>query len=251
MNLYDLPKYYDLSYSWNMRDELLFLKQVFKKYLNKQSLHLMEPACGTGRLLVPFIRCGFQCTGFDINRNALEYLESKLEKNGLSANIQEADMSSFDFGRNRFDGAYCTVDSFRHLLTDDDAIEHLRKVSRSLKPKGIYVLGLHLLPVNGVSKTDHRWQGKRGRLLVKSSIRVMDINRKKRHEILQYQLRVNGQIFQSTYPLRTYTLPQFKRLLKEANCFAIKSIYDLEYDLDKPITPDKNTEDIVVLLEKT
>ena len=59
MNLYDLPKYYDLSYSWNMQRELAYLKQVFRHYTNSLHPRLLEPACGTGRLLTPLVKAGF------------------------------------------------------------------------------------------------------------------------------------------------------------------------------------------------
>ena len=75
MDLYNLPKYYDLSYSWNMRDELAFLKQVFRNCTKSIHTHLLEPACGTGRLLVPLARAGFDCTGFDNNPHTLDYLK--------------------------------------------------------------------------------------------------------------------------------------------------------------------------------
>lgn len=75
MNLYDFPKLYDLSYSYNMRDELAFLKQVFSEHSKSKQPRLLEPACGTGRLLVPLIKNGFNCTGFDLNLNALDYLK--------------------------------------------------------------------------------------------------------------------------------------------------------------------------------
>ena len=47
-----------------MSDELAFLKEVFKKYSNSPQPKLLEPACGTGRLMIPLIREGFDCSGF-------------------------------------------------------------------------------------------------------------------------------------------------------------------------------------------
>ena len=82
MNLYNLPKYYDLSYSWNMRDEFTFLKQVFHNYTGSMRPRLLEPACGTGRLLLPLARSGFDCTGFDCNPNMLGYLKKNCTETG-------------------------------------------------------------------------------------------------------------------------------------------------------------------------
>ena len=76
-NWYDLPTYYDVSFSYDMKDELSFISNVFRKYLILNSPKLLEPACGTGRLIVPLVKKGFNCSGFDLNENALLYLKEK------------------------------------------------------------------------------------------------------------------------------------------------------------------------------
>ena len=82
LNWYDLPTYYDVSFSHEMNDELIFLKKIFKKYSNSSKPKLLEPACGTGRLIIPLIQEGYDCSGFDLNRNALLYLESHRDSQG-------------------------------------------------------------------------------------------------------------------------------------------------------------------------
>jgi hypothetical protein len=71
-------------------------------------------------------------------------------------------MSKFRINSKKFDGAFCTVDTFRHLLMDDDAISHLQNVARHLRKNSVYVLGLHLLPRQGIRQKFHNWQGTRG-----------------------------------------------------------------------------------------
>lgn len=78
MNYYHDPKYYDLSYSHDMQDELAFLKRIFSETAGRRRPRLLEPACGTGRLLVPLVRAGFNCTGFDIEPRAIDYLKKNL-----------------------------------------------------------------------------------------------------------------------------------------------------------------------------
>ncbi len=72
---YDLPKYYDISFSHDMGAELDFLKKIFRKYCPSKTVQVLEPACGTGRLILPLMKAGFDCTGFDQNEHALEYLK--------------------------------------------------------------------------------------------------------------------------------------------------------------------------------
>lgn len=75
LNWYNLPTYYDISFSHEMSEELAFLKVVFARYCKVPRPRLLEPACGTGRLITPLIRSGFNCTGFDLNEYALAYLK--------------------------------------------------------------------------------------------------------------------------------------------------------------------------------
>ena len=86
-------------------------------------------------------------TGFDLSQPALSYLRRRLARRLLHAKTFEADMSDFRLDR-PVDAAYCTVNTFRHLLTEQTARDHLQCVAASLRPGGIYILGLHLLPLD-------------------------------------------------------------------------------------------------------
>ncbi|MCG8379024.1 MAG: methyltransferase domain-containing protein, partial [Proteobacteria bacterium] len=211
-NWYNLPTYYDVSFSYEMQDELTFLKRIFNRIFNKNNIRLLEPACGTGRLLVPLVRHGYQCTGFDLNRNALLYLKNKLKRLDLNANIFEADMVDFNIKSPGYDGAYCTVDTFRHLLTENEAVQHLRNVAKSLNKNGVYIVGLHLLPKQGITSKVSRWTARRGRLTVNTSMALIDQSNKRRTETLKVILKTRSKYqdkqFESIYKLRTYTIKQ-------------------------------------------
>ena len=157
--------------------------------------------------------------------------------------------------RHKYDGAYCTVDTFRHLLTGNEARAHLDQMAEILKKGAIYVLGLHLLPASGITSSVVRWKNARGRLNVHTTMTVLDIDRKRRKETLSVSLRVHSgnskHKIRSVYKLRTYTLRQLRSLIRRTGRFDILSTYDNLYDLNRPITPDNSTEDIILLLRKT
>ena len=46
---------------------------------------------------------------------------------GLDADLVLGDMTRFDLNH-KFDGAFCTFNTFRHLLTEQDAVDHLRHI---------------------------------------------------------------------------------------------------------------------------
>lgn len=164
-------------------------------------------------------------------------------------------MADFAIHPAAFNGAFCTVDTFRHLLNENAAINHLRCVARHLKKQGVYVLGLHLLPDGGADNQFARWQHVRGRLSVTTTMRVLNIDRRRREETIQMSLKIKtprrNADYQSVYKLRTYTLRQFHQLLTRAGVFRIRACYDQDYDLTQAQTPDADSEDIVFLLEKT
>jgi len=122
----------------------------------------LDPACGSGRLITEFAARGYQATGFDLSRPALSYLRRRLAWRRLPAETFEAEMSDFRLGQ-PVDVAYCTVSTFRHLLTEQVARSHLECIVDSLRPGGIYVLGLHLLPLNVNKDGTKRWTERRGK----------------------------------------------------------------------------------------
>jgi len=254
MNWYNLPTYYDVSFSHEMREEFVFLKRLFNKYCKAATPRLLEPACGTGRLIIPLAKSGFHCTGFDLNEYALQYLLEKLERNRLNANIFMDDMASFKNQGKKYDAAYCTVDTFRHLTSSKLATQHLVRVANSLKKNGLYVLGLHLIPEHGVITKTTNWTAKRGRLTVKTSMKFLKLDKINRTETLKVTLKSKtdkqSQQYESIYKLRTYTLKQFNSLLIKTNVFEIMETYDHYYDLSKPIRLDNRSDYAVFVLRK-
>jgi len=254
MNYYHHPKYYDLSYSHDMKEELEFLKQTFSRTDGARQPRLLEPACGTGRLLVPLARAGFRCTGFDSNSVAIDYLIEKLKRNALQARCFTGDMRTVTVRKAGFDGAYCTVDTFRHLPSDQAAIIHLQGVNRALTRDGVYILGLHVVPKCGIRKTSYRWQGTRGRLRVHTTISILDVDNSRREETLAYILKVRKpsmtHTYRSVYKLRTYTLDQLKRIVTAAGGFEIMSVYDVDKAYTGPVVPGPNSENLIFILRK-
>lgn len=254
-NWYNLPLYYDVSFSHEMSEELAFLKAAFNYYCKSSSPKILEPACGTGRLIIPLAKAGFVCTGFDLNEYALDYLDKKLNRQKLKAHIFHADMTNFRVKEKYYDGAFCTVDTFRHLLTEEQAEQHLKNVARAMKKNGIYVLGLHLIPEKGrVRNSVIRWTNRRGGLTVKTSMTMIGTNKQKRTETLKVVLKPETKTrrdkYNSIYQLRTYTLKQLMKLLEKTSVFSIENVYDEYYDLGRPISLNARSEYAVLVLRK-
>jgi len=252
-NLYDYPKYYDLVYGSDWKAEFDFLLACFEKHARGQVKRLFEPACGTGRLMAKLAAAGFEVSGVDLNPSAVDYCNDRLLRSGHAASAVVGDMTEFITPK-PVDAAFNTINSFRHLATESQARKHLRCVAQSLRPGGIYVLGLHLTPTVVEPMQEESWSARRGNLAVLSRLWVIQNDQRRRQESVgmsfdvytpSKQFRITDQI-----DFRTYTAKQMESLLGKVNEFEITSVYDFGYDIDQPLDIGPDSEDVVYVLKK-
>jgi SAM-dependent methyltransferase len=252
-NWYDYPQYYDLAFRSETRQECDFIEAACRKYCPFPARRLFEPACGAGRLITELAARGYDMTGLDLNRAALAYLRRRLARRGLRAEVFPADMADFRLAR-PVDAAFCTFDSFRHLLSEPAAHGHLEHVAASLRPGGIYILGIHLLPPDAAEECIERWTERCGRTRVTVTLRVLATDRRRRVERLRVSMLARSGIremrLRDEFSLRMYTAAQFRKLLSGVPCLELCDVYDFWYEIDQPLKLDNQMSDTVFILRK-
>ncbi len=237
-NCYDYPQYYDIALQDYTQLEADFIEAACRKYCPFVARRLLEPACGTGRLITALATRGYQVVGFDLNRPALSYLRRRLARRRLHAETFEAEMSDFCLDR-PVDAAYCTVNTFRHLLTEQAARRHLECIAGSLRPGGIYILGLHLLPLGIDNEDNECWTQRRGNIKVTVTLRSLRTDLRHRVEKLEVHMLVHRRWkelhLRYEFQFRTYTERQFRRLLGSVPSLELRDIYDFRYDIKQPL----------------
>lgn len=250
---YNYPDYYDIAFRSDTQREADFIEAACRKYCPFPARRLLEPACGTGRLVRELAARGFRLTGFDLNTSVLDYLRRRLARRKLSARVFQGDMTDFRLAR-PVDAAYCPVNTFRHLLTEDAARRHLECVAESLRPGGIYILGLHLLPPDAAEEDGERWTERQGKTQVTVTLRVVETERRRRVEKIRLSLLVRrGEKefrLRHEFSFRLYTVGQFRRLLASVPAFELCDVYDFWYDIDEPQKLDETMADTVFVLRK-
>jgi SAM-dependent methyltransferase len=210
-NWYDYPQYYDIGFQGCTDLEANFIEAACRKYCRFEARRFLEPACGSGRLITEFAARGYQVTGFDLSQRALTYLRQRLARRRLDAQAFEAEMSFFRVGRS-VDAAYCMLNTFRHLLSEQAARAHLECIASSLRAGGIYVVGMK---------------------------RVLGIDYRRRIEHVSACLTASRGSkefrLRHEYQLRTYTRRQFRRLLASVRSLELCDTYDFPYDIDRPV----------------
>ena len=232
-NWYDYPQYYDIAFQTHTSAEADFIEAACRRYCPFDARRLLEPACGTGRLITELAARGYQVTGFDISQPALRYFEDGL--NGVASTPIPSKLRCPIFvSVDSADAAYCMVNTFRHLLTEQAARSHLECIASSLRPGGIYVLGMNLLPSSAA-----RWAERRGKTKVTITESVLCTHLRRRTEDVQVCLtarRGSKEVrLRHQYQLRTYTRRQFRRLLASVRSFELCDTYDFPYDIDRPV----------------
>lgn len=252
-SIYDYPKYYDLLFGSDCKAEQDFLTASFEKHAGRKVERLFEPACGTGRLLIRMAKAGYAVAGNDLNPKAVKFCNDRLMRHGFPASVTIDDMSDFKL-KKKFDAAFNTINSFRHLGTEAAALAHLQCMAGSMNKGGLYILGIHLEPTVGEPMEEESWSARRGNLVVNSYMWSKGIDRKNRME----HLGMHIDVFTPTKRLRivdhmdyrTYKKAQFQSLMKKIPELEIAATYDFSYDIDKPIAIKPDTEDVVFVIRK-
>jgi SAM-dependent methyltransferase len=97
----DDAELYDIAFDWGISDEVDWLLER----LVPDCRTVLEPDCGSGRMLEALAERGREVTGIDLSDQMLELARRRLSGRGT---VVLADMTDFDL-RDVFDGAVCPI----------------------------------------------------------------------------------------------------------------------------------------------
>lgn len=255
LDWYDAPLYYDIIFDVDTTREADFLEGLHKRYVKSRGKRVLEPACGSGRLILEMARRGWQCTGLDLSQPMLDFAKKRFKQTNLKARFLHADMADFCIStRNRADLAFNLVSTFKYLLTEKAAHAHLQCVATALKPGGIYALGFHLSP-DAIGKLEcEKWQAKRKGVQVNCVIESWPPDFKKRREKVRSRLTIiekkTKRFLETNWEFRTYNLKQVMSLLKSTPQLEHIATYDFHYDLSEQLPLDERMMDTILILRR-
>lgn len=251
LDWYENALYYDIIFDADTAAEADFLEAAMARHARTRAKTVLEPACGSGRLLVALAERGYTVSGFDASPGMLDFARQRLAERGLAGRVFEARMESFT-SRGGFGMAHCLVSTFKYLLEEEHAQAHLERVHDALAPGGIYVLGLHLTDYADRGGDTERWIGKRDGVHVTCDIDGWPPNRKTRTERVRSRLRVREgrttRRFETEWTFRTYGPRQLRSLLAKVPGFEHVETYD--FGFDDPVKFGGESLDTVLILRK-
>ena len=123
---------YEILHKTPPEDELQFYLSYAKK-----NMKILEPLCGSGRFLIPFLERGFDISGMDLSEEML----AKLKQKAPDAKVIQKDIIE-----------YSTEEKFNYIFVPSGSVslftdinlckKFLRKIKDLLTPKGNFVFAV-------------------------------------------------------------------------------------------------------------
>jgi SAM-dependent methyltransferase len=235
---YDIfARFYDLCFG-DMDEDLLMIQQLAERCGSP----ILELACGTGRVLVPLARQGYQVTGVDVSPGMLKVARRKVAAENLADRVTllEGDIRELDLDA-RFNFAFIAVNSFMHLLSTHDQLAALSRIRHHLNPGGLFLLDLfnpdlaRLLDMKGQMTLDESiTDPDTGHQLMRFHADKADLGQQQIHvAFIVDEMDEEGQVRRVVFPFEIRYLFRYELelLLRQAG-FELEALYG-SYDLDE------------------
>lgn len=112
----------------------------FKKAIVQFGQHVLDVACGTGRVLLPLLQAGIDVDGCDISGDMLDHCRRKAAKAGYSPNLYQQPMHAFEIPR-RYKTIYI-CDSFGLAGSRENDLATLQRCYEHLEDGGVLLLNI-------------------------------------------------------------------------------------------------------------
>lgn len=208
---------------------------------------ILDPMCGTGRVIVALAEAGHQCIGIDVSPAMIEIVDRKIERRELGTRLraQQGDIRSFQIAE-RCGMIVVPMNSFMHLETVADQLAALRTLRDHLRLDGRLVLDLFnpdprdLAADQGVLIHERTFSTADGAPVQKFVLRRTDFAEQTQAvEFVYDELRDDGSVRRRSLPFVMRWLYRFEieHLLARAG-FALDGLYG-DYDLE-PFSGDSS-----------
>lgn len=126
--------FYD-TFMGSYKKQRYIVKKLIKEY-HPKGKKLLEIACGTGNMLLPFTKT-HTITGLDISKDMIHIAKEKLPQ----ADLRVGDMSNFNLHK-KFDIILCFYDAINHLLSFSKWEKMFSHVHKHLEKNGVFIFDL-------------------------------------------------------------------------------------------------------------
>lgn len=234
--LYDeQAEIYDLAFDWDVSEDAAWMQSS----LGAGCESVLEPGCGSGRIVEALARCGLAAVGIDRSPQMVELARKRLYDLD-NASVVLADITDFGLGR-RFDGAVCPINTLLHLSTHDLA-RHLDVMAAHLRSGARYLVQLAVNdPADpAAAMKTSRWEIARGdvALRVTWAMTKLDLDRAELWEDSRIEVLSGpqaGDVLEETHRMTAWTVESWTAAVDDS-LFDYTAVFDGNQD-DRPRVP--------------
>jgi len=200
----------------------------FHHYIAQAHGPILEPMCGTGRYLIPYIKEGFAIDGFDASPFMLNALYKKCAKENLNPHVWEQFLEEVTTSQ-QYNLIFIPDSSFSLFLNIDHIKICLRKIYSLLEKGGTFVFDVETM--YAVPDKINVWQGKAYKRsdgsTIMCSVLPLPIENNIATAICRYELFDTTEIITTEmeyFQIKLYHPEEMDELLKEVGFSRIKKI---------------------------
>lgn len=190
----------------------------YLSFVDRTDMRVLEPMCGNGRMLIPFMQRGIQIDGFDISEDMLKVCREKGDRLNLKPHVYYQKIEDF-VSSDQFDLIMIPFGSFS-LLPSELVNQSLANLQSALKAEGKLLLTI-MLKGNDVEEIPE-WR-ETDRKVVNHELIVLSkkVHYRKEQSMLvtelKYELVKDDKIEKTevmNFPLRLYDMKEFEDILR-------------------------------------
>lgn len=126
--------------------------------LVRKDTRILDIGCATGRHLVHFSKKGLDIVGVDLSFHMLGLAKRKMESEGLSPKLIQADMHNLSCIKRKFDAVILMYSTFGLVKGRDNRIRVLKGIFKLLNDDGILIMHIYKDVLGEILKfIDLRW----------------------------------------------------------------------------------------------
>jgi cyclopropane fatty-acyl-phospholipid synthase-like methyltransferase len=184
---------------------------------------VLEPGCGSGRMLSALARRDLEVAGIDLSTEMVEIARRRAS----GATIVVGDMVDFDLGRT-FGGAVCPIGTLMHL-TPEELPRHLEAMGRHLRSRSRYLVQLGILDPDEPPRTS-RWHAARGETKLQVEWALAEIDPNAMRQLQRSRIEVlsgprAGEVIEEEHEMTAWTWQAWDEVIA-ASPFDQTAVYD-------------------------
>lgn len=200
--------------------------KFYSQYIKNSKCKVLEPACGTGLILLSMLENNIDVYGFDISKEMLTTLyenAKKLKIKDIKQRVIKNNFLNFKY-KFKFDVVYIAARSFLHLTMQKDQIQCLKNINHHMKKGAKFIMNIYTPDMELLleyAKPNQKFEKYETYLHPKTK-KEIEVLTKNEHDLtnqLQYitwRFKYDGKISDSKMLVRWIHKAEFEALLKLA-----------------------------------